>query len=865
MATNFDKSMYVLPEEGISDDQTPVLDIEIVDDDAPQEMAFVLNEDGSVSEEQAGLQPAVVDTGHDANLALTLDPDVLLRLSQDLLEDIAQDLRDREDWEKTMADGVKLLGIKNEEKTKPWKGACSINHPILLEAVVRFQSETTSATFPAEGPTKTKVLGKETQDKLEAAQRVRQEMNYQLTEVMPEFRDEHEQMLFNLPAFGSAFKLNYRDADLGRTTSMFIPAEEIILPHGCTNIRTCERVTRVLRYTQNKLEALKAAGFYADVPLPEITPSTDMVTEAKDDAAGVDGTMDDRPILYEVRWRGVIEGDERPGMPRVGRQYMITIEKSTGKVLAVRRNWREGDTKERRKQDLVHYKYVPGFGPYGFGLINLIGAFAKGSTAILQQLVDAGTLANLSGGFKTKGTRIMGGDKNVAPGEFIDVETGGESLKDSLVPLPYKEPSAVLSGLLEKIVAEGRRLAAQAEIKFNDISSQTPVGTLMALLERELVVLSAVQARVHKSLGEELKILKELIALDEESNAYPYSVGEGQFDRAQDFALVDVVPVSDPNASTLTQKLVQYQSVIQLSQTAPQVYDMPRLHRGMLHVLGIKDADKLVPMEDDLKPLDPVSENQRVLTGKPVKAFIEQDHMAHIATHQAAMQDPLIAQMVGQSPNAAAIQAAAMAHLMEHTAMLYRLQVQAHLGAALPAYDEDEPQEMEPALAAKVAQLIAQAAQKQLAQSQAIAAAQQAEQAAQDPYLQMQMKELQLKELKEQREMLKVQIQAASAADKQQLEERKAQMENQIEMLRLSIDAAARTEKAQLDERKQTAAEELGEQNVALKAMHFGMMGRAQDQQILQDDRRLALEERQSLREEHARNDLGESRKERDE
>lgn len=684
------------------------------------------------------------DTSFDANLAENASTQTLL-ITADLVDDIDNDRNSRKDWERTYIDGLKLLGLKPEERTEPWMGACGVVHPMITEAVVRFQSETITETFPAQGPVRTKIIGKETPDKKKAAQRVEEDMNYQLTERMVEYRAEHEKMLWSLPATGSAFKKVYYDPGLGRQVSMFVPAEDLLLPYGTSDISSCHRVTHVMRKTKNEIIKLQKAGFYVDIDLPDPEKTKDDIQKAKDKETGFTDIQDDRYTLYECHvdldLPGYEDKDEDSNETGIALPYVVTILKGSLDVLAIRRNWKEDDPLKLKRQHFVHYQYVPGFGAYGFGLFHLIGGYAQSATSITRQLVDAGTLSNLPGGLKSRGLRIKGDDTPIAPGEFRDVDVGSGTIRDSILPLPYKEPSQTLFQLLGAIVEEGRRFAATADVKVSDMSAQAPVGTTLALLERQLKVLTAVQARVHFSLKQELGLIAEIIR-DYTSDEYNY---EPETDapkaKKSDYSHVDILPVSDPNAATMSQRIIQYQAVIQLSQSAPQIYDMPLLHRGMLEVLGIKNADKLVPMPDDMKPQDPITENMNLLKGDPVKAFIHQDHEAHIAAHNAMQQDPIIAQMMGQNPNAQQIAAALAAHLADHVGFAYRQKIEAQLGIPLPPPGEDLPPEVEVALSS----LVSQAAQQVLQQSQQQAAAQQAQQQAQDPVLQMQMKELEIK------------------------------------------------------------------------------------------------------------------------
>ena len=721
-------------------------------------------------------EPSIDD--FDANLAEHISDSALQSLAGDLAGDIDHDRNSRKDWEKTYTEGLKLLGLNMEERTEPWNGASGVFHPMITEAVVRFQSETITETFPAVGPVRAKIIGKETPEKKEAAQRVAADMNFQLTEVMKEFRAEHERMLWSLPATGSAFKKVYFDPSLDRQVSIFIPAEDILLPYGTSDIQACYRVTHQMRKTKNEIIKLQQAGFYADVYIGEPDKATSEINKAKDKETGFSDLNDDRFTLYEshvdlyLKDDPLCEDDAEIALP-----YVVTMIRGTNTVLSVRRNWREDDDLHLKRQHFVHYQYIPGFGAYGFGLFHLIGGFAKSATSLMRQLIDAGTLANLPGGLKTRGLRIKGDDTPIAPGEFRDVDVGSGTIRDNIMPLPYKEPSQVLMALLGNVVDEGRRFAATADMKISDMGANAPVGSTLALLERQLKVMTAVQARVHFALKEELQLLAAIIR-DYTDDEYSYEPDgeEGPRAKASDYRHVDILPVSDPNAATLSQRVVQYQAVIQMAQMAPDIYDLPALHRGMLEVLGIKEASKLVPIEDDMKPVDPVTENQAVLRGKPVKAFLHQDHKAHIAVHTAPMQDPTIMQLIGQNPKAPMIQAAMMAHIAEHVGFAYRQQIEQQMGVPLPPEDEKLPPEIEVALSAMMAQAAVQVSQ----QNQAQAAQQQAQQQAQDPVVQMQMQELQIKQGELALKERKLQVDAAAKAD--ELELKKQELDSKMEL-----------------------------------------------------------------------------------
>jgi hypothetical protein len=719
------------------------------------------------------------DEDFEANLAESMDEEALQMLASELLGDYDDDVQSRKDWMQTYVDGLELLGMKIEERTEPWEGACGVYHPLLSEALVKFQSETMMATFPAAGPVKTKIIGKETQAKKDAALRVEEDMNYQLTDVMTEYRPEHERMLWGLGLSGNAFKKVYVDPALKRQVSMYIPADDIVVPYGASNIETAERATHVMRKTENELKRLQAAKFYRDVDLGEPNNTFDEVEKKVAERLGFSVTSDDRYKLLEMQVELIIDDDKYRSEDGIALPYIVTIEKGSQIVLSVRRNWQPGDAAYAKRQHLVHYGYIPGFGFYCFGLIHLIGAFAKSGTSLIRQLVDAGTLSNLPGGFKARGLRVKGDDTPIAPGEFRDVDVPSGSIRDNLMPLPYKEPSQVLMALLQQIVEEGRRFANTADMQISDMSAQAPVGTTLAILERTLKNMTAIQARIHYSMKQELRLLKEIIA-DYAPDDYNYDPDTGDRKaKKSDYSNVDVIPVSDPNAATMAQKIVQYQAVLQLAQSAPQIYNVPLLHRQMLDVLGIQNAQKLVPMDEDQKPLDPVTENQNILMMKPVKAFSYQDHQAHITVHMAALQDPKIMQLVQQSPTAQQMQAAMSAHVAEHLGMEYRKQIEQQLGMTLPAQKDEmgEDAHMDPEVEARLAPMLAQAAQQLLQQNKAQQAQQQAQQQMQDPLVQMQMQELQLKGQELQRKAAK--DQADNALKTQQLQIEAARVASQ--------------------------------------------------------------------------------------
>jgi hypothetical protein len=788
-----DKGLYAAP-LGLEEEMgmAPPIEIEIED---PESVRIGM---GDIEIE---LTPDTEEGGEefDANLADFMDDSALEALGSELVGDFDKDINDRKDWIRTYVEGLKLLGLKYEERTEPWQGACGVFHPMLTESVVRFQSEGIMETFPAAGPVKTQILGKDTPVKEEASTRVREDMNYQLTEVMVEYRPEHEKLLWNLPLSGSAFKKVYYDPSIGRQVAMFIPAEDIVVPYGASNLERAERVTHVMRKTENEIIKLQEAGFYSDVDLGEPSSELDDIEKQKAEETGMSATEDDRFRILEMHVDLDLKGYEhkdKNGEPTgIALPYVVTVEKATNKILAIRRNWYEDDELHIKRQHFVHYQYIPGFGFYGYGLIHLIGGYAKSATMLIRQLVDAGTLSNLPGGLKSRGLRVKGDDTPIAPGEFRDVDVPSGSIRDNILPLPYKEPSQVLFALFQNIVQEGRQFASAGDMNVSDMSAQAPVGTTLAILERTLKVMGAVQARMHYSMRQEFRLLKAIIA-DYTPEEYDYEPVDGsRRAKKSDYDMVAVIPVSDPNAATMAQKIVQYQAALQLAQTAPQLYNLPLLHRQMIEVLGIKNAAKLVPIEDDATATDPVQENQNVLTGKPVKAFIEQDHQAHIAVHTSMLQNPKIMGMIQQTPQGQAIVAGMQAHINEHLAFAYRKEIEQTVGLLLPT--EEQEKNMAPEVAAQVAQLSAQASMRMTQQAQAMAAQQQAQQQAQDPIVQMQQQELQIKMQELQLKAQKQQIDAAAKADQLRIEESRIAAQKEIAAMQVGANAAAAKDKLQ--------------------------------------------------------------------
>jgi hypothetical protein len=780
-----EKGLYAAP-MGLSDEALAEPDIEIEIED-PE--AVKIGIDGLEIEIEPGEESA---DDFDVNLAEHIDDGQLSELAADLLGDFDDDILSRKDWMEAYVRGLKLLGLKREEKTEPWNGACGVFHPMLTEAVVRFQSEAIVETFPAAGPVKTQIMGAIDQLKEDAAARVRDDMNYKLTEEMVEYRPEHEKMLWALPLAGSSFKKVYYDPSLGRQVAMFIPAEDIVVPYGASSLETAERVTHVMRKTKNELRKLQVSGFYRDVDLGDPVAVLDDVDKEKAREEGYSAVNDNRYRLLEMQVELDLEGfedkDKDGEHTGIALPYIVTIEKGTKTILGIRRNWYEDDELKLKRNHLVHYVYVPGFGFYGFGFIHLIGGYAEAATMIMRQLVDAGTLSNLPGGLKTKGLRIKGDDTPINPGEFRDVDVPSGSIRDNILPLPYKEPSQTLYQLLGNIIDEGRAFASAGDINVSDMSNEAPVGTTLAILERTLKVNTAVQGRLHYAMRQEFKLLKAIIR-DYTPEEYEYEPEDGDRQVKQaDYDMVEVIPVSDPNASTMAQKIVQYQAVMQLAQQAPQLYDLPLLHRQMIEVLGVKNANKLVPSEDDQVPTDPITENQNILTGKPVKAFMEQNHEAHIQIHMAAMQDPQLMKLMENDPSAPAKQAAAMAHINEHLAFEYRRKIEETLGVQLPT--EEENKNMPPEIASQVAALCARAAQQLFSQNQQDAAQEQAQQLAEDPVVQMQQQELQIKQQELERKSRKDLTDAIAKSDQMKIEQARIQAQLQIAGLQTGMKAA---------------------------------------------------------------------------
>ena len=776
-----EKGLYDLP-EGIEDmeEGEAIIAIDVMSDDGVE----VVLEDGSVEitfgEEIEGLD----DAPFDANLAEYLDDQALTKLAADLVGSVDSDVNSRKEWADTFVKGLETIGMKMEQRSSPWEDACGVYSTVLAEAAIRFQAEAMSETFPAAGPVQTKILGEITREKEDAALRVKADMNYELTEVMTEYRPEHERMLYSLGLAGSAFKKVYYDPNLGRQVAIYVPAEDVIVPYGASTIEQAERVTHVMRKTKNELVKLQAVGFYLDTDLGDPEPYHSDIEEKKAEEGGFSLSDDDRYCLYEIHADLIIDGlgEEAEDELEIAKPYVVTIERGTNTVLSVRRNWNPDDELTLKRQHFVHYVYVPGFGFYGLGLIHIIGGYAKAGTSLIRQLVDAGTLSNLPGGLKSRGLRVKGDDTPIGPGEFRDVDVPSGSIRDNILPLPYKEPSQTLLALLNKITEEGRRLGAISDMNISDMSANAPVGTTLALLERTLKPMAAVQSRVHYAMKQEFKLLRKIIA-EYAPIDYMYVPDRGEpRARQADYATVEVIPVSDPNSSTMAQRVVQYQTVMQMAQAAPQIYDLPQLHRQMIEVLGIKNADKLVPGTEDADPVDPVSENMDALNVTPIKAFIFQDHEAHIATHESFMADPQMAATIGQNPMANQIMGALKAHIAEHTAFLYRKQMEEKMGAPLPMPNQALPEEQAILLARAMADAGAQLTQQKQAQQQE----KQAQEQAQDPILQMAQKELAIKEQDAKRKAAKDIAEIELSQDRLALDKSKAKATAVLEASRIA-------------------------------------------------------------------------------
>ena len=775
---SIEKSLYQAP-QGIESLDAPDIEIEIENPDAVH-----LSIDGM----EIDIEPNA-EEGFDDNLAEYLNDSTIQSIVEELIGDYDDDVASRRDWMQTYVDGLELLGMKIEDRTDPWAGACGVYHPLLSEALVKFQAETIMEILPPSGPVKTEIIGKETPEKKEAAMRVQNDMNYQISDGMIEYRPETERMLWGLGLAGNAFKKVYYDPNLERPAAIFLPAEDVVVPYGASNLESAERVTHVMRKTENEIRRLQVAGFYLDCDLGDPNNTMDEVEKKIAEKMGFRATTDDRYKLLEMHVNLDLEGYEHKGKDGeptgIALPYVVTIEKGSRTCLSIRRNWEEDDKTHQKRTHFVHYGYVPGFGFYCFGLIHLVGAFAKSGTSLIRQLVDAGTLSNLPGGFKTRGLRVKGDDTPIAPAEFRDVDVPSGTIKDNIMTLPYKEPSQVLMSLLNQIVEEGRRFAGAADIQISDMSANSPVGTTLAILERTMKVMSAVQARIHYSLKQELRLLKDIIR-DYTPEEYPYDPEQGDRQaKKSDYDMVDVIPVSDPNAATLSQKVVQYQAVIQLAQTAPQLYDLAYLHRQMLDVLGIKNAEKLVKLDDDAQPLDPISENMNAVNGKPMKAFIYQDHDAHIAAHQAFMTDPVVMKTLGQNPQANQIMAALQAHMAEHLGYQYRSQIEKQMGVTMPEPNKSLP----PSVEVELSRLVAMASQQLLEMHKGQAAQQKAQEQEQDPLIQLQKADIQIKQQDAQRKAAKDQSDMQAKMAQIDLERMRIEQQGQLAQMKIQAEA----------------------------------------------------------------------------
>jgi len=752
------------------------------------------------------------------NLADYMDEQDLGALASDLVGQFLGDKSSRKDWEESYIEGLDQLGMKIEDRTAPWEGACGVTHPILSEAVVRFQSQAIGEIFPASGPVKTRIVGKMTTEKEKQSHRIQDFMNYLTTEVMSEYRPETEKLLFSLPLAGSAFRKIYWDPNMNRPCAMFIPSEDLVVSYGASSLRTCERITHVMKRSANDIRKLQVAGFYRDVDISPGSGVEGKIQEKYDDITGESPSYDSdsRHTVLEmhvdVDLKGFEDLDECCESTGIALPYVVTIDADSREILSIRRNWMEDDPNRMRREHFVHYEYVPGLGFYGFGLVHMIGGIAKSATSILRQLVDAGTLSNLPGGLKSRGLRIRGDDTPISPGEFRDVDVPSGSIAENITFLPYKEPSTVLAQLLGNIVEEGRRFASLTDLNISDMNQQAPVGTTLALIERSMKVMTAIQARLHAAMKEEFKILEGIVR-DHAPHEYPYDLEGDEVMKPQDFDdRVDVIPVSDPNASTMAQRIMQYQAALQLAGTAPQLYDLPRLHRQMVDVLGIPDADQIVPLEDEIPPLDPVSENMNLILGDPVKAFMYQDHQAHIQSHMSAVQEPRMAEMLAMDPQAQSKQAALSAHIAEHLSFQYRSEIEQQLGVSLPPPDEPLPEDVE----VQLSKMVAEASARLLQQSQAEAQQAEAQAQAEDPVIQMQMRELQIKE---QEAMSKAQ----ERQDRLQLDLAKMQSRDQIERKRIDTNALKEEDKIEAQVFAEILQAALEEKKLDSKQIEEGM------------------------------------------
>jgi len=800
------------------------IEIQVVNPEA----VSINTEDGGMLIDFRPEDALLEDEGFASNLSEFMEDSVLGRLASELVGYYLSDKSSRRDWEESYKKGLGQLGMKVEDRTTPWAGACGVTHPILSEAVVRFQSQAMGEVFPSAGPVRTKIIGKMTDEKVKQAHRIQNYMNYLVTEVMTEYRPETEKLLFSLPLAGSAFRKIYWDPNMGRPSAMFVPSEDLVVSYGASSLETCERATHVMKRNKNDLRKMQVNGFYRDVELGSPTPDSSGIQEKYDDLTGEDRAWDtdNRYTLLEMHVDVDLEGyeDTKNGVPTgIAIPYVITIESGSRKILSIRRNWIEGDPDKLRRQHFVHYEYVPGFGFYGFGLVHMIGGLAKSATSLLRQLVDAGTLSNLPGGLKARGLRIKGDDTPISPAEFRDVDVPGGSIRDNITFLPYKEPSSVLYQLLGNIVEEGRRFASLTDLKISDMSNQAPVGTTLALLERSMKVMSAIQARLHASMKREFRILEEIVR-DNAPHEYPYDLEGDEVMRGEDFDdRIDVIPVSDPNSATMAQRIIQYQAAMQLAAGAPQMYDMPLLHRQMLEVLGIQDADKIVPDEDKIPARDPVSENMDILNGEPVRAYMWQDHEAHIISHMALAEDPKIQEILGQSPTAMTIQAAGVAHVTEHIAFQYRREIEQQLGVPLPPPGEPLPEDVE----VQLSKLVADASERVLQKDQAEAAQQQAQEQAEDPILQMRERELAIREQETQAKIAeqaaRIALDAKKAESRDELERDRIESSERVAGAKIGMEYAISNAEAQAKGEEVSSKERMEDAKLAVKVAEMVM------------------------------------------
>ena len=786
---------------------TPVDGLVEMEPEVEVEVETTETEDGGMIVDFDPNASAMTDASFDSNLVDFIEEDELTSMGNELVGAYQSDKDSRSDWEETYVKGLDQLGLKIEERTTPWAGACGVFHPMLSEAVIKFQSQAISEIFPAAGPVRTKIVGTIDSAKEKQSQRVQDYLNYLLTYEMTEYRSETEKMLFSLPLAGSAFRKVYFDPTLNRPSGIFVPAEDVVVNYGASDLETCERATHVMKKSSNDIRKMQVNGFYRDIELPDATPTSSDITKKYNEMTGESESYDydTRHTILEMQvdldLKGFEDKDANGQDTGIALPYVVTIDSPSGIILSIRRNYYEDDQAKLRRMHFVHYQYLPGLGFYGFGLIHMIGGLAKSATSILRQLVDAGTLSNLPGGLKARGLRIKGDDSPIMPGEFRDVDVPGGAIRDNITFLPYKEPSGTLFQLLGNIVEEGKRFASISDMKTSDMNSQAPVGTTLALLERNMKVMSAVQARLHASMKREFEILVGVIK-DFTEPSYPYEVEEGQQIKIQDFdARVDVLPVSDPNAATMAQRIMQYQAAMQLAQQAPQLYDLGQLHRQMLEVLGIKDAETIVPPQGEVPPVDPVTAVQNILNGKPVQAYEFQDHQAHIQTLTSAQQDPNVQAKVQQSPNAQVIQSAGSDYIMQHLALQFRDQVEREMGIELPPVGEPLPADVEK----RISTLVAEAAQRVATTNAAQAEQQRIQEQAQDPLILAKQKELEIKEKQVEGKLKidesKLAIDAAKAVANKELEEKRIDAQQESTGLKIGQQIASdlldREEKAE--------------------------------------------------------------------